>query len=51
MGNGPNGSNVYLDSSQNIIIELINLDIDEQVEVQLSIGGTIYNIVLGASES
>lgn len=51
VGNGPNGSNVYLDSSQNIIIELINLDIDEQVEVQLSIGGTIYNIVLGASES
>lgn len=50
-GNGPSGSNVYLDSNQNIIIELVNLDIDEQVEVQLGIGGTIYTILLGASES
>lgn len=49
-GNGPSGSNVYLDSNQNIIIELVNLDIDEQVEVQLGIGGTIYTILLGASE-
>jgi len=51
VGNGVNGENVYLDESQNIVIELVNLDIDEQVEVQLSIGGTIYTIVLGAVES
>jgi len=51
VGNGANGENVYLDESQNVIIELVNLDIDEQVEVQLSIGGTIYTIVLGAVES
>lgn len=50
VGNGQDGSNVYLDESQNIIIELVNLDIDEQVEVQLGIGGTIYTIVLGATE-
>lgn len=51
VGNGANGENLYLDESQNVIIELVNLDIDEQVEVQLSIGGTIYTIVLGAVES
>lgn len=51
VGNGVNGENVYLDESQNIIIELVNLEVDEQVEVQLSIGGTIYTIVLGAVES
>lgn len=46
-GNGPDGSNIYIDSSQNIVIELVNLDIDEQIEVQLGIGGTIYTIPLG----
>ena len=51
VGNGLNGENVYLDESKNIIIELINLDIDEQVEVQLSIGGTMYTITLGVVES
>lgn len=51
VGNGPDGGNVYLDESKNIVIELINLDVDEQVEVQFSIGGTIYSIVLGVSES
>jgi LysM repeat protein len=51
VGNGLNGENVYLDESQNVIIELVNLDIDEQVEVQLSIGGTMYTITLGVVES
>jgi hypothetical protein len=51
IGNGPDGSNLYLDELKNIIIELVNLEIDEQVEVQLGIGGTIYTIVLGATES
>jgi hypothetical protein len=51
VGNGLNGENVYLDESQNVIIELVNLDIDEQVEVQLSIGGTMYTIMLGVVES
>jgi hypothetical protein len=51
VGNGANGENVYLNDSQDIVIDLINLDIDEQVEVQLSISGTIYTIVLEAGES
>lgn len=51
VGNGLNGENVYLDESQNVIIELVSLDIDEQVEVQLSIGGTMYTITLGVVES
>jgi hypothetical protein len=51
VGNGLNEENVYLDESQNVIIELVNLDIDEQVEVQLSIGGTMYTIMLGVVES
>ena len=51
IGNGLNGENVYLDEFQNVIIELVNLDIDEQVEVQLSIGGTMYTIMLGVVES
>lgn len=51
IGNGPDGSNLYLDELKNIVIELVNLEIDEQVEVQLGIGGTIYTIVLGATES
>jgi len=51
VGGGANGENVYLNDSQDIVIDLINLDIDEQVEVQLSISGTIYTIVLEAGES
>lgn len=51
VGGGVNGENVYLNDNQDIVIDLINLDIDEQVEVQLSISGTIYTIVLEAGES
>ena len=51
VGGGANGENVYLNDSQDIVIDLVNLDIDEQVEVQLSISGTIYTIVLEAGES
>jgi len=51
IGNGPNGENVYLNDSQDIVIDLVNLDIDEQIEVQLSISGTMYTIVLEAGES
>jgi len=51
VGNGLNGENVYLNDSQDIVIDLVNLDIDEQIEVQLSISGTMYTIVLEAGES
>lgn len=51
-GNGPLGSNLYLDTeTQDIIIELVNLEIDERVEIQIGVGGTIYTITLGAVES
>ncbi len=44
VGNGPNGDNVYLDSSGNLVIEFVNLQNDEQVEVQVTLNGTIYEI-------
>lgn len=44
VGNGPLGSNVYLDSSGNIILEFINLAEDEQVEVQITSSGTIEEV-------
>jgi hypothetical protein len=47
IGNGPDGSNIYIeDSTGDIIIELIDMAADEQVEVQISIDGTIYEVVL-----
>ena len=42
IGNGPNGSNTYIDSQGNIIIEFVNLAADELIEVQLTSSGTIY---------
>jgi len=42
VGNGPNGENIYLDSTGSIVIELINMLGDEQVEVQIASSGTIY---------
>lgn len=51
-GSGPSGSNIYVDSTtQDVVIELVNLEIDERLEVQISIGGTIYSITLGVVES
>ena len=53
-GNGPDGQTVYLNTAQlndinrtnievgALVIDLINLSPDEQVEVQISINGTIY---------
>lgn len=46
-GNGANGDNVYLNELGDLIIELINLNNDEQVEVQISINGTIYEANFG----
>jgi alpha-L-arabinofuranosidase len=43
-GNGPQGSNVYLTEDDNIILEFINLESDEQVDVQITINGTIYEV-------
>ena len=42
VGNGSNGDNVYLDADGNMVIEFININNDEQVEVQITSNGTIY---------
>jgi LysM repeat protein len=44
-GNGPNNSNVYIDTATgNIVIETVNTNSDEQIEAQITISGTIYEI-------
>lgn len=42
IGNGLNGDNVYLDNDGNLIIEFVNLNNDEQIEIQITSSGTIY---------
>lgn len=42
-GAGPDGAYVYIeDATGDLIIELINLEPDEQIEIQISLSGTIY---------
>jgi hypothetical protein len=44
-GNGPNGTNVYIEESTgDLIIETINIESDEQVDIQIAISGTIYEV-------
>lgn len=45
-GNGVNGNNVYFDTSGNLVIETVNNAVDEQIEVQIALGGTIYEAIL-----
>ena len=42
VANGPDGKNIYIDNQGNLTIEFINLLADEQVEIQIATGGTIY---------
>ena len=52
VGNGPFGSNVYLDTtSGSLIVEAINLEADEQIEIEITLSGTIYEADLTGSES
>ena len=51
VGNGPGGSNVYFNTAGDLVIELVNLNSDEQVEVQISLSGTIYEAYLGDATS
>jgi hypothetical protein len=44
VGNGPEGSNVYLDDTSALVLEFINLEADEQVDIQITINGTIYEV-------
>ena len=50
-GNGLNEANVYVDEEGNLVIETINLNNDEQIEVELSTGGTIYIVQFDGNES
>ncbi len=46
VGNGANGNNVYLDNDGNLVIETVNNASHEQIEVQISLSGTIYEAEL-----
>ena len=47
-GTGPNGAYVYLDSDTgNMIVEAVNLEVDEQVQIEITISGTIYEAEFG----
>lgn len=47
VGNGALGQNVYVDENNNdIVIDLVNIEKDEQVEIQISIDGTIYEVTI-----
>ncbi len=41
-GSGPNGEYVYINSDGDLIVEVKNVEADEQIEVQVGLGGTIY---------
>jgi hypothetical protein len=43
IGNGTNGENIYIDAETgDLVIEVINMSRGEQVELEISINGTIY---------
>lgn len=44
VGNGPNGTNIYLDSSGNLVIEFINLSDEEQAEIEITSSGIINEV-------
>ena len=48
IGNGPNGAHVYLDEDTgSLVIEAINLESDEQIEIEITTSGTIYEAEFG----
>ena len=47
VGTGPAGEHVYIDPTNgNLVIEAINIQDDEQIEVEITTGGTIYEAEL-----
>lgn len=47
VGSGPNGEHVYIDpTSGDLIIDVVNTQPDEQVEIEIATGGTIYEVEL-----
>jgi hypothetical protein len=52
IGSGPEGAYVYLDENTgNLIIETENIEIGEEIEVQITSSGTIYEADFGESNS
>ena len=46
-GGGPNGEHVYIDpETGELVVEAVNLSEDEQIEVEITTGGTIYEAEL-----
>jgi hypothetical protein len=46
-GGGPNGAHVYIEpSTGSLVVEVINFEADEQVEIEITTGGTIYEAVI-----
>lgn len=45
VGNGPDGSNVYVDTDGGIVVEFIDIQPDEQADIQITTNGTIYEVV------
>jgi hypothetical protein len=47
VGNGPNGEHVYIDpETGDLIIEVVNIEDGEQVQVEITSSGTIYEAEL-----
>jgi hypothetical protein len=52
LGTGPDGGSIYIDPNNgNIVIEIINVELDEQVEVEITVSGTIYEAEFGETVS
>lgn len=43
VGNGPNGSNSYIDSEGDLIVEIVNISSDEQIEIEILNTGELFN--------
>jgi hypothetical protein len=47
VGNGPNGEHVYIDKETGgLVIEAIKIENEEQIQVEITTGGTIYEAEL-----
>jgi hypothetical protein len=51
VSNSLDGNPVYVDSSGNLVVDSINLNADEQVEIQVTVSGTIYEAEFGVTIS
>ena len=51
VSNSLDGNPVYVDSVGNLVIDSINLNADEQVEIQVTVSGTIYEAEFGVTIS